>query len=75
MQNDSGEEEIHVVIETPVTIDSEKLTAAFSQVPELRGIHLGLVHCVATLARNPMGKVSRQAVRAQVVARLDGDIE
>ncbi len=75
MQNDSGEEEIHVVIETPVPIDSEKLTAAFSQVPELREFHLGLVHCVATLARNPMGKVLRQAVRAQVVASLDGDIE
>jgi fatty-acyl-CoA synthase/long-chain acyl-CoA synthetase len=72
MQNDSGEEEIHVVIETSVPIDSEKLTAAFSQVPELRGFHLGLVHCVATLARNLVGKVLRHAVRAQVVAGLDG---
>ena len=75
MQNDSGEEEIHVVIETSTPIDSEKLTAAFSQVPELRGFHLGRVHCVATLARNPMGKVLRQVVRAQAVANLDGEIE
>jgi|SRR5579862_2102057 len=75
MQNDSGEEEIHVVIETSTPIDSEKLTAAFSQVPELRGFHLGRVHQVAALARNPMGKVLRQAVRAQAVASLDGAVE
>src|SRR5579863_4229256 len=75
MQNDSGEEEIHVVIETSIPIDSAKLTAAFSQVPELRGFHLGRVHQVAALARNPMGKVLRQAVRAQAVASLDGAIE
>ena len=75
MPNDSGEEEIHVVIETPTPIDSEQLTAAFDQVQELRGFQLGRVHQVATLPRNPMGKVLRQEVRAQVVASLDGDIE
>ena len=74
MQNDSGEEEIHVVLETPKPIDSERLIAALKQ--ELRGFHRGRVlgfhrgrvHYVATLPRNDMGKVLRQEVRAQVIA-------
>jgi acyl-coenzyme A synthetase/AMP-(fatty) acid ligase len=66
MQNDSGEEEIHVVLETPKPIDSERLIAALKQ--ELRGFHRGRVHYVATLPRNEMGKVLRQEVRAQVIA-------
>ena len=74
-QNDSGEEEIHVVIETPTPIDSGQLTAAFDQVQELRGFQLGHVHQVAALARNPIGKVLRQAVRAQAIASLDCDID
>src|SRR5262249_39585772 len=57
MQNDSGEEEIHVVLETPKPIDSERLIAALKQ--ELRGFHRGRVHYVATLPRNEIGKVLR----------------
>ena len=66
MQNDSGEEEIHVVFETPTPIGSERLTAVFNQ--ELSGFHRASVHYVAALPRNQMGKVLRQAVRAQTVA-------
>jgi acyl-coenzyme A synthetase/AMP-(fatty) acid ligase len=66
MHNDSGEEEIHVVIETPTPIDSERLIAAFKQ--ELRGFHRVRVHFAAALPRNEMGKVLRQAVRAQAIA-------
>jgi acyl-coenzyme A synthetase/AMP-(fatty) acid ligase len=66
MQSDSGEEEIHVVIETPTPIDSERLFAALNQA--LRGFHRGHVHCIAVLPRNQMGKVLRQAVRAKVIA-------
>ena len=66
MQNDSGEEEIHVVFETPTPIGSERLTAVFSQ--ELGGFHRASVHYVAALPRNQMGKVLRQAVRANVIA-------
>jgi acyl-coenzyme A synthetase/AMP-(fatty) acid ligase len=75
MQNDSGEEEIHVVLETPKPIDSERLIAALKQ--ELRGFHRGRVYYVATLPRNDTGKVLRQEVRAQAitsrppVARMD----
>ena len=65
-QNDSGEEEIHVVIETPTPIDSERLNAVLGQ--ELRAFHRGRVHFVAALPRNPMGKVLRQTVRAQAIA-------
>ena len=74
MQDDSGEEEIHVVIETPTPIDSERLSAAINQ--ELRGFPRARVHYVAALPRNQMGKVLRQAVRAQAtrqpqLARMD----
>jgi acyl-coenzyme A synthetase/AMP-(fatty) acid ligase len=69
MQNDSGEEEIHVVLETPKPIDSARLIAALKQ--EFRAYHhRGRVHYVATLPRNDMGKVLRQEVRAQVIADL-----
>src|SRR5262249_17482764 len=64
MQNDSGEEEIHVVLETPKPIDSESLIAVLKQ--ELRGFQQVRVHYVATLPRNEIGKVLRQEVRAQV---------
>jgi acyl-coenzyme A synthetase/AMP-(fatty) acid ligase len=67
MQNASGEEEIHIVIETSIPIDSQKLTAALNQVQALRGFHLGRIHYVETLARNAMGKVLRQEVRAQAI--------
>ena len=56
-------------------IDSERLTAAIQQVPNSTEFTEPIVHCVATLARNSMGKILRQAVHAQVVASLDGDIE
>jgi acyl-coenzyme A synthetase/AMP-(fatty) acid ligase len=64
-QNDNGEEEIHVVIETPKTIDSERLIPALKQ--ELRGFDRAHIHYVATLPPNDMGKVLRQEVRAQVI--------
>ncbi len=60
-QNDSGEEEIHVVVETPTPMDSERLIASLNQ--ELQGFHRVRVHYVAALPRNEMGKVLRQAVR------------
>jgi len=65
MQNSSGEEEIHVVVETPTPIDTEKLIAAVKQ--ELSGLHKARVHYVAALPRNEMGKVLRQAVRTQTI--------
>jgi acyl-coenzyme A synthetase/AMP-(fatty) acid ligase len=67
MQNDSGEEEIHVVVETPTPIDSERLTAAINQ--EFRWFHRAYVHYVAALPRNQMGKVLRQAVRAKAASQ------
>jgi len=66
IQNDSGEEELHVVLETPKPIDSERLIAAIKK--ELPRLFYGArVHCLATLPRNHMGKVLRQEVRAQVM--------
>ena len=75
MQDDSGEEEIHVVIETPTPIDSKRLTAAIKK--ELGGFHRARVHYVLALPRNQMGKLLRQAVRAKTIvsqpplARMD----
>ena len=65
MQDDSGEEGIHVVVETPTPIDSERMFAVLSR--EL-GYPRARVHYVAALPRNQMGKVLRQAVRAQAIA-------
>jgi acyl-coenzyme A synthetase/AMP-(fatty) acid ligase len=62
MQNDSGEEEIHVVIETPAPIHSERLMATINQ--ELGGFHRCRVYYVADLPRNAMGKVMRSALRS-----------
>jgi acyl-coenzyme A synthetase/AMP-(fatty) acid ligase len=64
-QNDNGEEEIHVVIETPTPLDSDRLIAAIKQ--ELGRFLLARVHYVAALPRNEVGKVLRQAVRAQAI--------
>jgi acyl-coenzyme A synthetase/AMP-(fatty) acid ligase len=66
MQNDSGEEEIQVVVESPTPINSELLIAAINQ--ELGGFHRANVHYVAALPRNEMGKVLRQVVRANAIA-------
>ena len=68
MQNDRGEEEIHVVFETPTPIDSERLTAALNQA--LGEFHRARIHYVAALPRNDMGKVLRQVVQTQAITNL-----
>ncbi|MGH6728265.1 MAG: hypothetical protein ACREB8_17240, partial [Pseudolabrys sp.] len=65
MQNDQGEEDIHVVFEIPTPIDSQRLTAAFHQ--ELPGFPRAHVHYITALPRNHFGKVLRQVVRSQTV--------
>jgi acyl-coenzyme A synthetase/AMP-(fatty) acid ligase len=65
MQDDAGEEQIHVVIETLAPVDSERLIAVLRS--ELQGFPRAHVHYVAALPRNAMGKLLRQAVRAQVI--------
>jgi acyl-coenzyme A synthetase/AMP-(fatty) acid ligase len=66
MQGDSGEEEIHVVVESPVPLDSERLYAALRQ--ELQEFPRARIYYIPALARNQMGKVMRQTVRAQATA-------
>jgi acyl-coenzyme A synthetase/AMP-(fatty) acid ligase len=65
-QNDSGDEEIHIVVETPTPIDSNRLSAALNQA--LRGSPGARIYYMAALPRNEMGKVLRQAIRAQALA-------
>ena len=65
MPNDSGEEDICVVIETSTQIDSERLIAAINQ--KFPGDHRVRVSYVANLPRNEMGKVSRQEVRTKAI--------
>jgi acyl-CoA synthetase (AMP-forming)/AMP-acid ligase II len=68
MPNEDGEEEIHVIIETPAAIEPERLVAALRQA--LWGFPHAQVHYTTALPRNAMGKVLRQAAREQVLARL-----
>jgi len=75
MQDERGQEEIHVVVETPTLIDTGRLVDALSH--ELRGFAQANVHHAVALPRNQMGKLLRQAVRAQVMGsqRRAADVE
>jgi acyl-coenzyme A synthetase/AMP-(fatty) acid ligase len=66
MQNESGEEELYVAIETATAIPTERIEAALDG--ELSAYPTVHVRCVPSLPRNPMGKLVREAVRAQVIA-------
>jgi acyl-coenzyme A synthetase/AMP-(fatty) acid ligase len=68
MQNESGEEELYVAIETATPIGAERLRAALSE--PLKAYPRTHVACVPSLPRNPMGKVLRQTVRD----RITGDV-
>jgi len=61
-QDDAGEEEVHVVIESPAPLPMDALTAALKR--ELQGFPRARVRYVAALPRNAMGKMVRRAVRA-----------
>jgi acyl-coenzyme A synthetase/AMP-(fatty) acid ligase len=73
--NDSGEEEIHVVIESSKPIDKGQLNAAIKK--ELPGVERAHVHYMVALPRNEVGKLSRREVRVKMVgsppavARMD----
>jgi acyl-coenzyme A synthetase/AMP-(fatty) acid ligase len=65
-QNDNGEEEIHVIVETPKPIDSDEVMPILNQ--ELHGLDNARIHYVAALPRNQMGKILRQKIQADVAA-------
>jgi acyl-coenzyme A synthetase/AMP-(fatty) acid ligase len=66
LQNDAGEEELHVAIETTVAVTahslSQALWAEFRQVPRVH------VHALSAFPRNAMGKVNRPQLAAQIGA-------
>jgi acyl-coenzyme A synthetase/AMP-(fatty) acid ligase len=66
MQNEAGEEELHVALETRAPISVERLLA------ELRSQRIAFsarkVHYLRMLPRNHMGKLMRPAIVAQVIA-------
>ncbi len=67
MQNDGGEEEIHVVIESATPVEPVRLEAALRQeLPQFAQAH---IHYLLALPRSEMGKVFRRAVRAQTLLR------
>ena len=68
MQNDSGEEELYVAIETILPIDTARVRAALDGIFVERPYSRARVFCVSALPRNPMGKVMRQAVRDRIAA-------
>jgi hypothetical protein len=70
MQNGSGEEELHVAIETSAPLDNARLNAALKSALEDYPKPHVRVRYVRALPRNHMGKVERQAVRARVTASL-----
>lgn len=68
MPDAAGEEEIHVIIETPAAIEPGRLVAGLRQA--LSGFPHAQVHYTTSLPRNAMGKIVRQAAREQALARL-----
>ncbi len=66
MQNGGGEEEIHIVFESPTTIDTNWLIGVLRQ--ELYGYPRIRIYYAPALARNQMGKVMRHVVRTQAIA-------
>jgi acyl-coenzyme A synthetase/AMP-(fatty) acid ligase len=66
MQDNHGEEELHLVIETTSPVDATRLAAVLRA--ELHGFHGVHVHSTPTLPRNANGKVLRQALTTQIIA-------
>jgi acyl-coenzyme A synthetase/AMP-(fatty) acid ligase len=67
MQNDAGEEGLHVVLETTRQVESKRLNVALG--PEIsRFIGKVWVHYLATLPRTRTGKLMRPAVMATINA-------
>ena len=68
MQDDTGEEGVHIVLETSAPFDGERLKAALQK--ELPGLLRIRAYCVAEFPRNQMGKLLRQELRAKAIASL-----
>jgi acyl-CoA synthetase (AMP-forming)/AMP-acid ligase II len=66
LQDDHGEEELHLVIQAPSPVDVTLLTTALQA--ELRGFPGVHVQYMLALPRNAMGKVLRQAMTADIIA-------
>ena len=70
MQNNRGEEELHVAIESSKPLEDTRLhTALKSALSAYPRAHIR-VRYVPSFPRNHMGKIERQAVRARVTASL-----
>jgi acyl-CoA synthetase (AMP-forming)/AMP-acid ligase II len=66
MQDDQGEEELHLVIEAASPVDMTRLaTALRAELHGFPGVH---VRYAPVLPRNANGKVLRQAVTTQIIA-------
>jgi acyl-coenzyme A synthetase/AMP-(fatty) acid ligase len=66
MQNDAGEEELHVAIEAPALPATETLSKALWA--EFRQAIRAHVHAVGVFPRNAMGKIMRPQLAAQITA-------
>ena len=65
-QNEDGEEELYVAIEAAKPIEAERLRDALQG--ELLAFPIAHIRYLKSMPRNPMGKVQRQTVRAEVTA-------
>jgi len=64
VQNATAEEELHVVIESPQTIDPARVSAAIVRaLPNVGAVH---AHIREAMPRNDMGKIRRDVLRKQM---------
>ena len=68
MQNDRGEEELYVAVETILPIEATRVRDALDGIFVEKPYSRAHIFCIASLPRNPMGKVMRNAVRDRIAA-------
>jgi len=71
LQNAAAEEEIHVAIESARPIDQTRLAALLGS--ELQGMPDALVHFIAALRRNDMGKIQRDVRKKSAASSTAGE--
>ena len=68
MQNDRGEDELYVAVETILPIEVARVRDALDGIFVEKPYSRARIFFMAALPRNPMGKVMRNAVRDRIAA-------
>lgn len=72
MQDDTGVEQLHLIIESGAPVPFDRLTDALKRECETWGFRDARVHYLAALPRNPYGKLLRSAAREAALAQPTG---